>query len=114
MEPTAIDVHLTRALIDCRAGCVVLYYGQAKFNNHLEDTLDFIVRQSNSTEEGLRRVSRNLTRAAEINIDNLFTLSDADKAEIGNLNRQLNSSANTLERDTADNARDIKHYINIV
>ncbi|BBN18425.1 hypothetical protein MPTK1_8g02370 [Marchantia polymorpha subsp. ruderalis] len=96
------------------AGCVVLYYGQAKFNNHLEDTLDFIVRQSNSTEEGLRRVSRNLTRAAEINIDNLFTLSDADKAEIGNLNRQLNSSANTLERDTADNARDIKHYINIV
>ncbi|KAG6541360.1 hypothetical protein Mapa_017229 [Marchantia paleacea] len=96
------------------AGCVILYYGQAKFNDHLEDTLDFIVRQSNTTEEGLRRVSRNLTRASEINIENLFTLSDADKAEIVNLNTQLNNSANTLERDTADNARDIKHYINIV
>ncbi|KAL2609430.1 hypothetical protein R1flu_028003 [Riccia fluitans] len=96
------------------AGCAVLYRGQSRFNDTLENTLDFVVLQSETTEQGLRRVSRNLTRAADINIDNLFTLPAADKAEIVTLNRQLNDSANTLRDETRKNADDIKHIINIV
>ncbi|KAL3699300.1 hypothetical protein R1sor_017322 [Riccia sorocarpa] len=95
-------------------GCAVLYRGQARFNETLVDTLDFVVLQSETTEQGLRRVSRNLTRASEINIDNLFTLSAADKAEIQTLNNQLNNSANSLRDETRDNADSIKHIIDIV
>ncbi|XP_002993030.2 uncharacterized protein LOC9652148 [Selaginella moellendorffii] len=95
------------------AGCVLVYISQAKFHDELSGTLNFVVRQSQTTVDNLQNVSRTLNQGASINIFG-FGLGNDERQQVLQISQQLNTTSNQLELKTEDNAHKIRRAINMV
>ncbi|KAI5058252.1 hypothetical protein GOP47_0026422 [Adiantum capillus-veneris] len=95
------------------AGCVLVYIGQGKLHDELSETLDYVVQESREVVVRLRNTSAVLAESESIAVLQ-FALPDSRKAQIQQLDSQLNNAANTLETKTADNAHDISEALNKV
>ncbi|KAH7290211.1 hypothetical protein KP509_30G036500 [Ceratopteris richardii] len=96
-----------------RIGCVVLYVGQGKSHNELSATLDYVVGESELVVNKLRNTSAIIYESQSI-VFLQFALSASRKAQIENLDTQLNDAAVTLETKTKDNAQNISDVLNRV
>ncbi|KAI4357696.1 hypothetical protein L6164_001630 [Bauhinia variegata] len=94
-------------------GCVVLSIGQDKFYGEAVHTLQFVVNQSAYSVETLRNVTEYLALAKTINVESVFLPSNILE-DIDNLNRDLNTAANTLSDKTNENSVKIKRVFNDV
>lgn len=94
-------------------GCVVLYTGQEKFHRSTIRTLDYVVDTADTTVEKLRNVSGLLDAAQRIGVDQVV-LAPNIQADIDRIQTRIDSSANTLDERTADNADDIQRLLNAV
>ncbi|CAJ1932385.1 unnamed protein product [Sphenostylis stenocarpa] len=89
------------------SGCVVLSFGQEKFNGEAIDTLHYVVNQSNYTVHILRNVTEYLSLAKSITVAEMFLPSDI-MDDIDNLNEDLNTAADTLSNRTNENSVKIR------
>ncbi|XP_059644979.1 uncharacterized protein LOC132286639 [Cornus florida] len=94
-------------------GCIVLYTGQGKFHSSTKDTLDYVVRQSETTVQDLRNVSDYLAAAKKIGVDQIFLPPDVQD-KIDNVDAMINASASTLEHETKKNSKDIRDVLESV
>ncbi|GLU22020.1 hypothetical protein SLE2022_381220 [Rubroshorea leprosula] len=94
-------------------GCIVLFIGQGKFHRSSASTLDFVVEQANITVEELRNVSKYLTAAKEIQVDQIF-LPPNIQDNIKKVTSKITAAANTLDRETEKNKDKIKHILDLV
>ncbi|XP_020583555.1 uncharacterized protein LOC110026779 [Phalaenopsis equestris] len=94
-------------------GCILLYNGQGKFHSSTSNTLDYVVGQANFTVENLRAFSGNLSAAKRINVTNLFVPGDL-QGRIDEIVTRVNTSANDLDRRTADNSKNIRDVLDTV
>ena len=97
----------------CSAGCYVLFWGQQKFHNELEGTLNYVVNQSRTTVGGLNNVSSYLSSASAISVEGTG-LPTSEKQQIQTLNAQIASAASGLQNKTDSNAQNIHNAINNV
>ncbi|KAL8496910.1 hypothetical protein ACS0TY_020552 [Phlomoides rotata] len=104
---------LTFFTIAAIVGCVILYTGQGKFYTSTVNTLDYVVRQADTTSESLRNVSGYLSAAKQINVDQVILPSNVI-GDIDRIQTKINSSADTLSTKTEDNSRKIKDLIEAV
>lgn len=95
------------------AGSVVLYTGQRKFHSTTTDTINYVVKQAETTVDSLRNVSDYLDAAKRIGVDQVFLPSDV-QANIDNVKIKINSSAITLERETRKNSNHIRDVLDAV
>ncbi|XP_057968300.1 uncharacterized protein LOC131157883 [Malania oleifera] len=95
------------------AGCVVLYTGQGKFHTSTTDTLDYVVHKASTTVDNLRSVSGYLSAAKKVGVDQV-TLADNIQSNIDNIQKKINTSANTLSERTKKNSRDIQQVLDDV
>lgn len=95
------------------AGSVVLYTGQGKFHSTTTDTINYVVKQAETTVDSLRNVSDYLDAAKRIGVDQVFLPSDV-QANIDNVKIKINSSAITLERETRKNSNHIRDVLDAV
>lgn len=96
-----------------RTGCIVLSFGQEKFNGEAIDTLHYVVNQSNYTVHTLRNVTEYLSLAKSIKVAEMFLPSDIME-DIDNLNVDLNTAADTLSNHTNENSVKIRKVFNAV
>ncbi|BAT98976.1 hypothetical protein LR48_Vigan06g130900 [Vigna angularis] len=94
-------------------GCIVLSFGQEKFNGEAIDTLHYVVNQSNYTVHTLRNVTEYLSLAKSIKVAEMFLPSDIME-DIDNLNVDLNTAADTLSNHTNENSVKIRKVFNAV
>lgn len=97
--------------MNCRGGCYLLYWGQARFHNELESTFNYVVNQSYTTVQGLHNVSSYLSQASTINVES-YGLPALEIQQIQNLNVQINQSAVKLQNRTESNSVQIQETIN--
>lgn len=95
------------------AGSVVLYTGQGKFHSTTTDTINYVVKQAETTVDNLRNVSDYLAAAKRIGVDQVFLPSDV-QTNIDNVEIKINSSAITLERETRKNSNHIRDVLDAV
>ncbi|XP_031096709.1 uncharacterized protein LOC116000966 [Ipomoea triloba] len=94
-------------------GCVILYFGQGKFHSSTINTLDYVVKQANSTAGSLRDVSGYFSAAKQISVDKVFLPANV-QSDIDGIQSKINSSASDLAQTAADNKDDIKDVIESV
>ncbi|CAL5431338.1 unnamed protein product [Camellia sinensis] len=94
-------------------GCVVLYTGQGKFHDITTKTLDYVVKQANTTVEKLTNVSGYLSAAKQVGVDQVFLPSNV-QTDIDQIETKINSSASTLAARTTKNSGDIKQLLDSV
>ncbi|XP_057488197.1 uncharacterized protein LOC130774192 [Actinidia eriantha] len=94
-------------------GCVVLYTGQGKFHDSTTKTLEYVVKQSDTTVEKLRNVSEYLAAAKQVGVDQVFLPSNV-QTDIDRIESKINSSASTLAVRTTNNSGDIKDLLDSV
>lgn len=94
-------------------GSIVLYTGQGKFHNTTSDTLDFVVKQANTTVDNLRNVSYYLAAAKKIEVDQVFLPPNVQNS-IDNVDTKISAAASTLETETKNNSNDIKDALETV
>lgn len=106
---------LTLCILSCshRSGCIVLSFGQEKFNGEAIDTLHYVVNQSNYTVHTLRNVTEYLSLAKSIKVAEMFLPSDIMDG-IDNLNVDLNTAADTLSDHTNENSVKMRKVFNAV
>ncbi|OIW15123.1 hypothetical protein TanjilG_08610 [Lupinus angustifolius] len=95
------------------SGCIILSVGQDKFHGEAVDTLHYVVNQSDYTVKTLRNVTEYLSLAKTINVAQMLLPSDIMDG-IDNLNRELNTAADTLSEKTDENAAKIRKVFNAV
>ncbi|CAL0318446.1 unnamed protein product [Lupinus luteus] len=95
------------------SGCVILSVGQDKFHGEAVHTLHYVVNQSDYTVKTLRNVTDYLSLAKTINVTQMLLPSDI-MDDIDNLNRELNTAADTLSEKTDENAAKIRKVFNAV
>ncbi|PKI52605.1 hypothetical protein CRG98_026945 [Punica granatum] len=88
-------------------GCIVLYTGQGKFHGSTTGTLNYIVKQANTTAENLRNVSDYLESAKRMGVDSVFLPTNVQN-NIDSVKTKINSSAATLSSKTSDNSQKIQ------
>ncbi|GFQ01001.1 hypothetical protein PHJA_002244000 [Phtheirospermum japonicum] len=94
-------------------GSVVLYSGQGKFHDSTTSTLDFVLRQADSTVDNLKNVSDYLAAAKNVGVVQV-SLPRELQNKIDNVNEMIASAANTLDRATKNNKEDIFRYLDAV
>ncbi|KAL6584871.1 hypothetical protein OROMI_004160 [Orobanche minor] len=94
-------------------GCVVLYTGQGKFHNSTTSTLNFVLRQADSTVDNLRNVSDYLKAAKNVGVDQFFLPREVQN-KIDSVNSMILSATNTLDSATKNNKDDIFRYLDAV
>ncbi|KAL6335829.1 hypothetical protein AAG906_040545 [Vitis piasezkii] len=94
-------------------GCVVLYTGQGKFHSSTTSTLEYIVKQSNSTVQNLKNVSYYLSTAKQLGVDQYFMPSNV-QANIDNIQIKINASTTFLEEKKDSNSDRIQHVLDSV
>lgn len=92
---------------------MVLYTGQGKFHSSTSDTLDYVVKQANTTVDNLRNVSDYLSAAKRIGVNSVTLAGDAQK-KIDEVDTKINSSATTLSYETDKNSKNIQAGLNTV
>ncbi|XP_051148161.1 uncharacterized protein LOC127263185 [Andrographis paniculata] len=94
-------------------GSIVLYTGQGKFHESTRSTLDYVLRQANSTEQNLKNVSNYLTAAKSIRVEQVSLPQDMQR-KIDDVNRLITTAADTLDSATNNNKDDIYRYLDAV
>lgn len=94
-------------------GSIVLYIGQEKFHNSTTNTLKYVVKQSDATVTELRTVSNCLSAAKTIGVDQIF-LPPSVQNNIDRVDKNINGSASTLEKETHDNSDKIQNVLDAV
>ncbi|XP_047327881.1 uncharacterized protein LOC124931460 [Impatiens glandulifera] len=99
--------------ISAIVGCIVLYTGQGKYHTSTKSTLKYVVNVSHMTVENLRNVSVYLSAAKQISVDQVILPSNIQD-DIDRIQTKINSSSNTLDTRTKDNAHKINWLLNTV
>ncbi|KAE9467700.1 hypothetical protein C3L33_00374, partial [Rhododendron williamsianum] len=94
-------------------GCIVLYTGQGQFHSTTSETLDYVVRQANTTVANLENVSDYLAAAKSIGIDQVSLPTDVQN-NIGNVDNEISSAATTLQSETKNNKKNIEDVLDTV
>ncbi|XWS11741.1 hypothetical protein CRYUN_Cryun37aG0026100 [Craigia yunnanensis] len=97
----------------CLIGCIVLYVGQGKFQTSTKDTLEYVVEQADVTVDKLRNVSDYLQAAKQI-VVNQITLLPNIQANMERVDKKINDSAKTLERETEENSEKIHDVLDSI
>nr|GMD83972.1 Chaperonin like [Ipomoea batatas] len=84
-----------------------------KFHSSTINTLDYVVKQANSTAGSLRDVSGYFSAAKQIAVDKVFLPANV-QSDIDGIQSKINSSASDLAQTAADNKDDIKDVIESV
>lgn len=92
---------------------MVLYSGQGKFHRSSTDTLDYIVKRSDTTVEKLRNVSNYLSTAEQLEIGK-YSIAPNVKNNIDKIQIKINDSATFLDRKTNDNSDGIQSVFDSV
>ncbi|KAL9463033.1 hypothetical protein AB3S75_000945 [Citrus x aurantiifolia] len=94
-------------------GSIVLYIGQEKFHNSTKNTLKYVVNQADATVNELRTVSNCLSAAKTTGVDQIF-LPPSVQHNIDRVDKKINGSATTLEKETHDNSDKIQKALDAV
>nr|GMD87320.1 Chaperonin like [Ipomoea batatas] len=89
------------------------HYWAGKFHSSTINTLDYVVKQANSTAGSLRDVSGYFSAAKQIAVDKVFLPANV-QSDIDGIQSKINSSASDLAQTAADNKDDIKDVIESV
>lgn len=87
-----------------------MYTGQGKFHASTTDTLEYVVSQSNDTVYNLKNVSSILSKAKDIEVDQVSLPSNV-KSDIDIVYKMINDAASSLQFETRKNENDIKHVL---
>ncbi|XP_050366130.1 uncharacterized protein LOC126784690 [Argentina anserina] len=99
--------------ITAMIGCVVLYTGQKRFHDSTTSTLEYVVNQADVTVGQLRNASDYLAAAKQLGVDQVYLPANI-QTDIDQIGGKLNSSANTLSQQTAENSDDIRELLDSV
>ncbi|KAH9715508.1 Plasma membrane fusion protein [Citrus sinensis] len=94
-------------------GSIVLYIGQEKFHNSTKNTLKYVVNQADATVNELRTASNCLSAAKTTGVDQIF-LPPSVQHNIDRVDKKINGSATTLEKETHDNSDKIRKALDAV
>ncbi|KAF8400575.1 hypothetical protein HHK36_013874 [Tetracentron sinense] len=94
-------------------GCVVLYTGQGEFHSSTMNTLEYVVKQADTTVVNLKNVSDYLVAAKRIGVAQVSLPSNV-QANIDNIKMKIHAAASTLSKQTVKNSKDIQDVLDTV
>lgn len=106
-------IFLSAFTIAAIIGSVFLYTGQGKFHDGTKDTLEYVVQQAGSTVDNLRNVSNILAVAKHTGVNQIFLPQNVQN-NIDKVDTKISSAADTLERETEKNKKDIMTVLDLV